>query len=243
MLLDLFHLLVATHIIAGATGLITVWLAIASRKGGLFHRQWGDVFCKAIFVAGGCAVAMAILSLIDPHGTHPHVTDMSTALIRDLFGWMMLYLGMLTLGLVLHGLDVVQTRRPGAGRRRTVNAAMQLLTVATAANCAIQGAMIGQPLMIGISVIGFLSPITNALFFRLARPSRAQIWKEHAKALVGGGISTYTAFLAFGLVRAMPEHAFNPALWALPTLVGVSIILFHWWKIDAGARRATTGLS
>lgn len=237
MLLDLFHLLVAIHIIAGATGLITVWLAIASRKGALFHRQWGEVFCKAIFVAGGCAVAMAVLSLIDPHGTHPHVTDMDTALIRDLFGWMMLYLGVLTLGLVLHGLDVVQTRRPGAARRRAVNIAAQALTVATAANCAIQGALIGQPLMMGIAVIGFVSPVTNAVFFRLARPTRAQIWKEHAKALVGGGISTYTAFLAFGLVRAMPEQVFNPVLWALPTLVGVSIILYHWWKIDARAKQ------
>ena len=75
---------------------------------------------------------------------------------------------------------------------------------------------------------------------RLVRDARELL--KHAKALVGGGISTYTAFLAFGLVRAMPEQVFNPVLWALPTLVGVSIILYHWWKIDAGARRAAAGL-
>jgi hypothetical protein len=94
----------------------------------------------------------------------------------------------------------------------------------------------GQPLMMGISVIGLISPLTSFWFFRLQRPTRPQAQKEHAKALVGGGISAYTAFLAFGLVRAMPEQVFNPALWAAPTIVGVSIILYHWFRIDGAAR-------
>jgi hypothetical protein len=114
-MLALFHLLVAVHIIAGATGLVTVWLAIASRKGGRFHRTWGEVFCVAILTAGCCAIGLAGLSLIDPIGTHPHVKGMDAAMIRDLFGWMMLYLGVLTVGLVVHGRACLRETAPGGG--------------------------------------------------------------------------------------------------------------------------------
>ena len=51
------------------------------------------------------------------------------------------------------------------------------------------------------------------------------------QGLVGAGISVYTAFLAFGAVRLMPELALNPALWAVPLVTGVPIILYHWRKI------------
>jgi hypothetical protein len=40
------------------------------------------------------------------------------------------------------------------------------------------------------------------------------------------GISAYTAFLSVGLIRMVPEHVFNPAIWAGPSVIGVSLILY-----------------
>jgi hypothetical protein len=44
---------------------------------------------------------------------------------------------------------------------------------------------------------------------------------------VGAGISVYTAFFAFGAVRLMPELALTPTLWAIPLVIGLSLIVYH----------------
>ena len=36
--------------------------------------------------------------------------------------------------------------------------------------------------------------------------------------MVATGIAAYTAFLSVGLIEMFPAHAFNPAIWALPTI-------------------------
>jgi hypothetical protein len=51
--------------------------------------------------------------------------------------------------------------------------------------------------------------------------------REHIKALVGAGISVYTAFFAFGAVRLLPELALTPGLWAVPLVVGLTLIIYH----------------
>jgi hypothetical protein len=67
--------------------------------------------------------------------------------------------------------------------------------------------------------------------------SKVDWQKEHLKALVGGGISVYTAFMAFGSVRILPELALNPIMWAIPLTIGVSIIIYQWAKLDGYLRR------
>ena len=56
------------------------------------------------------------------------------------------------------------------------------------------------------------------------------------KALVGAGISVYTAFMAFGSVRILPELALHPVMWAIPVAVGIALILWHWRIIDRQVR-------
>jgi hypothetical protein len=56
--------------------------------------------------------------------------------------------------------------------------------------------------------------------------------KEHIKALVGGGISVYTAFFAFGSVRVLPELALHPVMWSIPLVTGVAIIIWHRRAVD-----------
>jgi hypothetical protein len=109
--------------------------------------------------------------------------------------------------------------------------------VVTAANCAFQGWLIDQPLMMGISAVGIASGATNLYFSAKAEPGRSDYLKEHVKALVGAGISVYTAFLAFGAVRLMPHNAFSPTLWAIPLATGIALIVYHQFQIDRKARR------
>ncbi len=178
---------------------------------------------------------MSSLTLLSPYGTHPdfaaHPIWRDEALTRGLFGWMMQYLAVLTLSLVWHGWGAARNKTAHVRDRNLLNVGLQLLVIVCALNVAWHGWTLRQPTMLGISVVGLASGGTNLWYAFTPAPKLFSYMYEHAKALVGAAISAYTAFLAFGLVRAMPDHAFNPVLWAMPCTIGLAIIIWHQVRI------------
>lgn len=218
----LFELVLAIHVGAGIVSLTSFWGAVATRKGGAAHRRWGQIFAASIYAAGFMALAMGTLSLFWPLAMHKGLTD--AALYRGLFGWMMLYLALLTISMTRYGLKMVANRRDHPANRNWSMVGLQLLVLAAAINCAWHGVVLRQPLMIGVSVIGFGTTLTYLWYMFRRDPPRGAYVPEHLKAMVATGIAAYTAFLSVGLVEMFPQHAFNPAIWAVPTVIGVVII-------------------
>jgi hypothetical protein len=231
-ILTLFHGLIALHIAFGAVGLVSFWVPVIGKKGSHNHRLWGKVFWTTIMVAGCAALCLASLSLIDPLGTHPHLADRGADFVRGIFGVMMFYLAILTLNLARYGLETIKNKANHAANRRGLNLWLQPLLIITATACAIEGVLINQFLMVAMSLIGFATAGTNLVFMFKPKPAPKAYLKEHVKAIVGCGISVYTAFFAFGAVRFMPSMALHPGLWSIPLAVGLSIILFHHYKIS-----------
>ncbi len=232
MELHLFHALVAMHIVTGATGAIIFWVPVLGRKGGVDHRKWGRIFTWCMLATGGFATAMSLLTLYDPIGTHPHLEGrFDEVFIRAIFGWLMLHMGILTVNLAWYGWLCVLNRRDHMANRSRFNLGLQAAVIIAALNCALQGWLSGQFLMIGLSVVGVATGVTNLFFILNPRPAPMVWQKEHLKGLVGCGISVYTAFFAFGSVRILPELALHPVLWAIPLTTGVLMILYHWRKI------------
>ena len=223
--MTLFRLFVIAHICTGAVGLVLFWVPVIGRKGSLNHRKTGKIFAYCILATACSALGMSLCTLSDPLGTHPRLTD--AALVSGLFGWMMFYLAILTISLVWHGLTVVSFRSQHRLLRHWWHVGVQVAVIVAGANCARYGAMIGQPLMLAIPIVGIVSGITNLVYIYSDRPARMNYLKEHVKALVGAGISVYTAFMTFGLAQLVPSHAFNPTLWAIPIIIGISIIVYH----------------
>ena len=95
------------------------------------------------------------------------------------------------------------------------------------ANCFVRGVAAAEPMMMGISLVGFATVATNLWFIYKPQPLPTDRIKEHIKCLVGAGISVYTAFFAFGAVRFIPELALQPGLWAVPLIVGLTLIIYH----------------
>jgi hypothetical protein len=253
LLHDLFRVFVWGHLVAGSVGLVLFWVVgVFSRKGAPLHKQLGLVFVSCMIFTGTLAVGMSTLTLIDPMATHPHFVEhpvfRDAALVRALFGWMMQFLALLTISLAWHGWGAVRHKRAHAGNRGWLNVTLNVVVIITAINTAVQGLLIGQPVMLGLPVVGVASGVTNLLFAYDATPKRFAHMIEHVKALIGAGISAYTAFLAFGLVRLMPEQVFSPVLWSLPLIIGLSIIIWHTVRFlrlraAAGAgRQAVAGL-
>ena len=232
----LFQVLVAAHIMSGSIGLAAFWVPIIGRKGGASHVYWGGVFIQCMLITGMLAIAISTVTLIAPLETHPHIPD--AVLVRGIFGWMMQYLGVLTINLAWYGQCCVRNARDHQGNLEWRNVGLQVLVLLEAAHVAWHGWEIGQPLMMGISTIGFATGATNLWFLYGPRKRRNAWLYEHLKGLVGAGISVYTAFFAFGAVRMLPELALNPGFWSIPLTIGLAIILYHWRRLSLGGRAA-----
>lgn len=239
--MELFHALVYAHACIGALGLVLFWVPVFARKGGAAHRRYGLWFARSMMVTGVVATVISCVSLVIPLQTHKDFTD--AALARGLFGWMMLYLATLTFALGWQSLATIRNRARHARNRNPQDLAIQLVLLAVSANCLWHGIQLGQPLMIGISTIGLVSAPMALGFAIWPRPPGPVYLLEHVRAGVGAGISAYTAFLSVGLVRAVPEHAFNPLIWAVPGVFGIGLILWYWRRILAPvpARSASGG--
>jgi hypothetical protein len=229
---------VILHIIAGSLGLVAFWIPILARKGGTLHRQWGSLFTWTMLITGIAAIGISASTLIDPLATHPHLTDAEWT--RGIFGWMMLGLAVLTLNLAWYGRSVLQHRNDHRRNLDWPNLALQALLLLASVNCAIQAWRIGQPIMLGMPAIGLATVASNLQFMLKREPGQLDWLKEHIKALVGTGISVYTAFFAFGAVRTIPTLALHPGLWSIPLIVGLALIIHHQRKVSRGHASATT---
>jgi hypothetical protein len=243
MELLLFHSLIALHIVTGSTGAIAFWVPVIGRKGGVNHKKWGRIFTVALLATGSFAICMSLMTLADPFGTHPHLEGRFDAeFIRGMFGWMMLHTGILTINLTWYGWLCVRNGMRHAANRTPLNIALQYVVMVAALACAIEGWRIDQPLMMAIAVVGVATGLTNLWFLHKPSITRADWLKEHIKALVGAGISVYTAFMAFGSVRVFPELALNPIMWSIPLAVGLAIIIWHRFAVDRAARGQRPGM-
>lgn len=231
----LFKGLLAVHVVAGAVGLVALWPPLVGRKGSDRHKAWGRVFAYALLVTSVCAIGMSLCTLYAPLETHPKLTDVR--MIRGLFGWMMLYLSVFTATLVWFGLQCIRNRQRHLAHRNAVTLGLQFATVAAALLCAIQGWLSNQPLMILISGLGLTAATLNTRFIMTDHPPRNAWLVQHMRSFVGAGVSVYTAFFSFGAANLLPSIAFNPVLWAAPTVAGIAVILYQQRTIGGLAAR------
>lgn len=232
----LFNLILIVHVAAGIVALTSCWGSVFTRKGGAAHRRWGKAFTTAIYTASFMALGMGSLSLRWPLAMHPQLTD--ETLYRGLFGWMMIYLALLTMSMTRYGLKMVANKRNHAANRHWSMVVLQIAVLATGVNCCIWGIILGQPLMIGVSIIGFGTTATYLWYMFKPAPGPRDYIPEHLKAMVATGIAAYTAFLSVGLIELFPEHAFNPIIWGLPTVFGIGIIGYFLRTLPARTRKA-----
>ena len=234
--MHLFEIFVVLHVIAGSIGLVAFWIPIGTAKGAATHRRWGRIACYGFVGAGFLAIVMALYSLYGPEVRIPSVTDRE--LFAGLFGWMMLYLGLLTIGFADYGLAVVEHGRKRVPLRSLRYQSVMAAVVVSALWCGYFGFQVEHPLMVLVAGIGLIAMLMQEIFiFRKEASPKAYVG-EHFRALLGMGISAYTAFLSVGLIRLIPEQVFNPLIWAGPSLIGVGLIIYFTIQTKQSARQA-----
>ncbi len=227
------------HITTGAIGLVLFWIPVIGRKGSANHRRFGTWYARLMLVTASMAFCMAMTTLVTPMATHPKQVALNWPQYRieGIFGWMMAYLAILTVQLVWHGVVTIRNKRQHLANRHPGNIAINVAVILAALVCAWRGSLIDETLMMAFSIVGVASGLTNLWFIFKDSPSKILYQLEHVKAIVGSGISVYTAFMAFGFVRLNPGHALNPKMWAIPLVVGLVIIIYHQIRIQLAFRR------
>lgn len=227
------------HVTTGAVGLILFWIPVLGKKGSQNHRKLGTLYARLMMVTATMAFGMGMNTLFAPLPTHPRQVALGWPAhrIEGIFGWMMLYLAILTIHLVWHGVVTIRNKRQHAANRHWGNVTLNVVTILAALVCAWRGWLIDEVLMMGISVVGVASGLTNLWFIYTNEPSRIAYQLEHVKSIVGSGISVYTAFMAFGFVRLNPQGALDPRMWAIPLVVGLALIIYHQTRIRLAFRR------
>ncbi|MEM6762838.1 MAG: hypothetical protein AAF615_08175 [Pseudomonadota bacterium] len=240
-LYHVFEVLIIAHIVFGAPGLIIFWIPVIFKKGGNRHRFWGRIFAFAMLMTATFAIGMSTMSVIAPMATHPHLVDhpvfSDPQLVRAIFGWMMLYLAILTINLTWYAWCCVTNKLDHAANQKWHNMLLQAILTIASINCAVQGFLIGQMMMVGFSIVGFATVGTNLWFILKKKPGPVTWLLEHIKGIIGTGISVYTAFFAFGAVRMLPEAALSPVLWSVPLVTGLALIFYHRHQVSRRVKR------
>jgi hypothetical protein len=230
----LHDLLRVTHIAFGVVGLLAFWVPAFARKGQRLHVNAGRVFAWTGYVVIATAIFTAAIRLIWPLEIgRPPVNASAEAIARvveqsRVFATFLLYLGIVTLAGLHHGLAVLRTHRAATPLRTPTHTLLNVVSIVASAIVVVLGLWFRQPILLALSPLGILGGIGALKYARRPAPSRMSWWYEHMGGMLGTGIAFHTAFLVFG---ARQLFGFNSdgllavVPWILPSAVGIPAIV------------------
>jgi hypothetical protein len=230
-----FHeLLRDVHIVCGFVGLTAFWAPVFARKGQALHINAGRVFTWTAYIVIATAMATAILRLVWPLQVArlpPGASgDVAARAVHEsrIFGTFLLYLGIVTLAGLHHGLAVLRAHRARRPLSTFAHAALNWLSIAASAVVIGLGVWFRQPILLALSPIGILGAAGALNYARRPAPSRMSWWYEHMGGMLGTGIAFHTAFMVFGARRVLGlngDGLLAVVPWTLPTAIGVPAIV------------------
>ncbi len=240
------------HVGAGFIALAAFWLPVFLPKGQRWHMRAGRFFVRAAYVVTSTAIMTATLRLAMPLTVEPlppgTPADVVARVVGEsrMIGIFLLYLGVVTLAGLHHGLSVLYARRRGVSIRTPVHTALNALAVAGSIAVIAVGAAMRQPILLALSPIGILGGISALRYARQIDHSSMSWWYEHMGGMLGTGIAFHTAFFVFGAARLFDlglDGLVAVVPWVLPSLIGVPAIVIWTSYYRRHFRHGLLGLS
>ena len=229
----LHEILRDAHIVSGVVGLAAFWLPVFTRKGQRLHMNAGRVFKWTAYLVIATAIVTVLMRLIWPLQVSRIPQDAASDVTRRIveqsrvFGTFLLYLGIVTLAGLHHGLAVLRAHRTGRSVRTLTHTALNWLSIAASALVVGLGIWFRQPILLALSPIGVLGGMSALKYARRPATSHMAWWYEHMGGMLGTGIAFHTAFLVFG-ARQLLGFGLDGLLaivpWILPSAIGVPAI-------------------
>lgn len=249
-MLSLFDALLRLHLAFAFGAMAAFWVAAASAKGGTRHRAAGRWFARLIYAAAAIGGALAVAELISPNLLRPPSASGPDAALaagrtREMM-WLILYVLVIIVAPVQHGLAVIRAGPQPARVRSALHATLSVLGLAGTV-LLIPAAIAWQRwTFLVIAPVGFIVGVRNLSYAsrHLASPSEWQ--REHLTSLITAGITLHTALLVLGTTRSLGLTLggwaqFVP--WALPAVLGLAVMVWvrMRWTSARAAQAAREG--
>jgi hypothetical protein len=197
------------HIAGGSAALLSMFIPLVTKKGGLTHRRAGWVFVSGMTIVSITALLLAGAGW---------ATD-STPRGREA-GAFLFFVSILTATSVSAGVRVLRAKARSTAHRHPWDLGLPALLTVSSIAAAFYGLSTGNSLFTAFSVIGMLGG-GGSLAYWLTPPSHPMHWWfEHMSNMLGASIAATTAFLVVNASNLGLE-TFSLIVWLAPTRVGV----------------------
>ncbi|ACY17289.1 hypothetical protein [Haliangium ochraceum] len=235
--LDLYAALVRSHAFFGILGLLAAFVPLLGRKGGALHRRAGWTFVLAMLFTAVSGIVIAALWMAVPLSLRSSSAALSPGdaarLVANarIFAALLMYLAVLILSALWHGVRAMRVRRRAAATRELgghlLDHALPWLMFAGGIALAGFGLFHAQIVHIAFGILGGLGGYQDLRVMQ-APPQRGRpLLIRHLEAMISACIAAATAFLVFGarhwLDGLLPSSlAFLP--WLAPSALGMLLI-------------------
>ena len=225
----MLKLVLALHIAAGTTALVSMWIPMLARKGGRLHRKAGQVFVAAMATVSVTALVLAGARFL---------FDLSP-LARQA-GLFLLFVSVLTAAAVSTGVRVLRAKNRVGPHVHWWDLGLSGLLLVGSLGLAAYGLAIGRPLFVAFSVLGLVGGGGQLAYWLRPPTSPMHWWFEHMSSMLGACIAATTAFLVVNADR-WGLQTFSLAVWLAPTFVGTPAIAIWtaYYRRRFSGRRAT----
>jgi uncharacterized membrane protein len=227
----MLKMILALHVAAGTTALVSMWIPMFAKKGARLHRKAGQVFVGAMTTVSITALVLAGARFL--FDARPEARQA---------GLFLLFVGILTGAAVSSGVRVLRAKNRVGPRLHWWDVGIAGLLVAASIGMAAYGLAVGTTLFVAFSGIGLLTGGGQLAYWLRAPRSPMHWWFEHMSSMLGACIAATTAFLVVNASR-WGLGTFSLAVWLAPTVIGVPAIAIWtgYYRRRFNARRATAG--
>jgi uncharacterized membrane protein len=230
----MLKMILYVHIAGGSAALLSMFIPMLTRKGGLAHRRSGWVFVGGMTIVSVTALALsASRYFFDPR---PEAKSFSLFLF---------YIAILTGTGVSSGIRALRTKDRTVARTYAWDIGIAALLTLTAVAMAVYGIVAGKVLFAAFSVIGLVNGIQGLIYWLRPPTHRMHWWFQHMSSMFGSCIAATTAFLVVNAPQAgLPRTSM--IVWFAPALIGSPVIAIwtaYYKRKFSGLRPLTTGTS
>jgi len=203
--------LLGMHLVAGALALGLFWVPALTRKGSALHRSAGRWYTAAMAIITVTGFGLAALFLAGE---------------RWRTGVFLLFLGVITGTSLWNGWRVLRVKRAPQAYAGRMHVAVALANVLGGTALIAFGLWVKAPLFYAFGPVGLVIG-GNMLHFALRGSNDPLFWRaEHLTGMIGSGIASHVAFLAFGGSRLFGwgTTGYGLILWIAPLVIGTVAI-------------------
>lgn len=215
------------HIAGGSAALLSMFIPLATRKGGRTHRRSGWIFVGGMTIVSITALALSAAAyVLDPRPA------------AKAFALFLFYIAILTGNAVSVGVRVLRTKNRTEAHTHPWDIGLSSLLTLTSVAMMVYGIATSTFLFAGFSVIGLVSGV-QGLYYWLRKPTgRMHWWFRHMSAMLGACIAATTAFLVTN-AATMGFSRGALIVWLAPSIIGTPLTalwIAYYRRRFAGAR-------